>query len=121
MNIFEAERVVILSLIKQGAFCRTETIQDGLNSIIASWKSTIWRIIVKTAEKELSFSWPSAEEIQLLMGKANSNRQTLVIAFVNINGSVTYKAAEDGRVIRPRCIIKLKKTEIPQKSFKELL
>jgi hypothetical protein len=121
MNIFEAERVVICSLIKQGAFCRTETIQNGMNNIIATWKSTFWRILVKTTEKDAMAIWPSIEEIKMFQEKATANSQTLVVAYVNADSNIIYKAADDGRVIRPRCIIKLKKADdVHQNVFKEL-
>jgi hypothetical protein len=110
MNIFEAEKVVTCSLIKQGAYCRTEAIQAGLNIIVATWKSTLWRIVVKVIKTEAISPWPTDEEIRLINNKATTSNQNIVIAFVLSDSNIEYRAYEDGRIIRPRCIIKLKKS-----------
>jgi hypothetical protein len=111
MNIYEAEKVVTCSLIKQGAFCRTETVIPGINNIIVTWKSTLWRIVVRiiNKDKDLSSCWPTEEEINIFQNKAKANNQTIVIAFVNPSNSIEYRIYEDRRVIRPRCITKVKK------------
>jgi hypothetical protein len=109
MNIYEAEKLVTCSLIKQGAFCRTESVKPGLNNIIVTWKSTLWRIIVRIINKDLVSSWPTDEEINIFQNKAKANNQTIVIAFVNASNTIEYRVYEDGRVIRPRCIIKVKR------------
>jgi hypothetical protein len=112
MNIFEAEKIVTCSLIKQGAFCRTESNDSGINNIIVSWKSTIWRILVRTINKDISSLWPLDDEIKLFKQKEAINNQTFVIAFVHPNNTIEYRAAEDGRIIRPRCIIKIKRENV---------
>ncbi len=120
MNNFEAEKIVTCSLIKHGAFCRTETIQPGLNNLIVTWKSTIWRVLVRTINKDLPSSWPTIEEIKLLLNKAVANNQTLVIAFVHSDNNIEYRSAEDGRIIRQRCIIKIKKFRDLSKAYNDL-
>ena len=120
MNNFEAEKIVTCSLIKQGAICRTETIQPGLNNLIVTWKSTIWRILVRTINKDVPSSWPTIEEIKIFQNKALENNQTLVIAFVYSNNNIEYRAGEGGRIIRQRCIIKVKKANNLSKAYNEI-
>ena len=120
MNSYEAEKIVTCALIKQGAFCRSENITDGLNNIIATWKSTMWRILVRVVKTDVKSSWPSDEEIMMLHNKSAGNNQTIVLAFVHSNSSIEYRAIEDGRIIRPRCIIKVNKANSLVKAYNHL-
>jgi hypothetical protein len=117
MNIFEAEKVVTCSLIRLGAFCRTESAGPGMNNIIVTWKSTLWRIFVRLVNGNIASSWPAKNEIDIFQNKAKGKNQTVVIAFVNPNSTVEYRVYEDRRVIRPRCITKVKKANELVKVF----
>jgi hypothetical protein len=112
MNNFEAEKIVTCSLIKLGAFCRIESTESGLNNLIVSWKRTIWRIMVRTTNKDISSLWPLDDDIRLFKQKASFKNQIFVIAFVHTNNIIEYRAVEDGRIIRPRCIIKVKRANV---------
>jgi hypothetical protein len=112
MTIFEAEKFVTCSLVKLGALCRTESGESGQNNIIVSWRSTVWRIMVRTINKENSSLWPLDDEIKLFKQNAALNNQTFVIAFVHSNNTIEYRSVEDGSLIHPRCIIRVRRANM---------
>ena len=112
MNIFEAEKFVTSSLVKLVAFCKIESTESGQNNIIVSWRSTVWRIMVRTINKENSSLWPLDDEIKLFKQNAASSNQTFVIAFVQPNSNIEYRSVEYGSLINPRCIIRIKRSNM---------
>jgi hypothetical protein len=119
MNHLDAEQIVVDSLKRRGASCIIDTKQNGVINIIATWKSTVWRILVKTIMfNEEKTPGPSNKEIKDLQDKALENNQIAVIARVYSDINVEYhRAVEDGRIIRPRCLIKARKTRIFRKEY----
>jgi hypothetical protein len=110
MTHFEAEHIVAASLKRRGASCKFDTRQSGANNIVATWKSTNWRILVKPKINELTPEF-SSDEITLLTQKAIEYKQTAVLASVHSDQYVEFRAADNGKVMRPRSIIKVKREE----------
>lgn len=120
MNGLEAEQIVTSSLTRRGASCKYDTKQPDTANIIATWKSTVWRILVKTMiNKDEEHSWPKNEEIKKLQNNAAEHNQKAVIAWVYPDSNIEYRAAGDGRIVRPRCLIKVRRTKILKKEYHE--
>jgi hypothetical protein len=110
MTHFEAEYIVAASLKRRGASCKFDTRHNGTNNIVATWKSTNWRILVKPMQNE-PISEFSSDEISNLTQKATEYKQTAVLACVHSDSYVEFRTADSGRIIRPRSIIKVKREE----------
>jgi hypothetical protein len=108
MTLFDAEHIVVTSLKRRGASCKFDTKQNGANNITAIWKSTNWRILVKPKKDEPGPEF-SSDEIVNLQKKSIEYKQTAVLASVHSDQYVEFRAADSGRIIRPRSIIKVKR------------
>lgn len=107
MNSVEAMQIVFCSLKRSGALCKSE----GTSIIVATWKTTVWRIFVDTScagNKKPVIN----EEIEGLQNTANENKKQAVIARIYPDGHIEYCNAENGKIIRPRCLVKGKRTKI---------
>jgi hypothetical protein len=116
MTHFEAEHIVATSLKRRGASCKFDTRQTGVNNIVATWKSTNWRILVKPKLDELSPEF-SSDEITNLTKKATEYKQTAILASVLSDQNVEFRDAFNGKILRPRCIIKVKREETSERGI----
>ena len=111
MNNPEAGLIkVTSSLTNVGALCRPY----GMSIIVATWKTTVWRIFVDgsfTSNRRPAGN----EEIERLCKVALENNQQAVIARLCPEGHVEYRNAENGKTIRPRCLIKGKRVGVIKK------
>ena len=110
MNSSEARQIITRSLTKRGASCEPE----GVSIIVATWKTTVWRIFIDFRSTD------NREPITLVeVDAAMKNKQQVVIARICPAGRIEYRNAENGKIIRPRCLVKSTRTLIFKKESHE--
>ncbi len=111
MNDVDPSQIIIHSLTKGGAECKPE----GNSIIVATWKTTVWRIFI---DSSIDSKNPAANnKAGILRYTAMKNKQEAVIARVLPDGHIEYRKIEDGKIIHPRCLVKVKRIQLYKKEF----
>ena len=101
MNSLEAKFIITSSLTNGGAIC----IAEDTSILVATWKTTVWRILIDSS----SFGQSNPlinDETENLRYIAMKNKQQAVIANIYPDGHIKYRNAENWNTIRPRCLVK---------------
>jgi hypothetical protein len=106
MDGFKALENVSCSLRDRGAKCK----QVGINIIVATWKTTVWRILIDSAEN----NDPMADHHLVT---ARDKDQRAVFARTLTDGNIEYLDAENGKIIRPRCMVWADRNRILKREF----
>jgi hypothetical protein len=110
MNSFEMRQFIARSLTRRGASCETE----GISIIIATWKTTVWRIFIDSLS--IDYKQPA---ILVEVDAALQRKHQAVIARIRPDGHIEYRNAENGKIIRPRCLVKRQMQSSLKKEFYE--
>lgn len=97
MNSLEVRQIITRSLTRSGASCETE----GISIIVATWKTTVWRIFIDSIS--IDYKKPV---ILVKVDATLQDKYQAVIARICPDGHIEYRNAENGKIIRPRCLVK---------------